>query len=101
MADANDWILEGRMKIAMCLFPEIDGKWHYALQMGVTEAVAIGGGVPVWEYLPAARLVKKYQDFGFNVPVLEGFVPMDNIKLGNEQAAAETEQFISVIRNIG
>ena len=89
------------MKIAMCLFPEIDGKWHYALQMGVTEAVAIGGGVPIWEYLPAARLVKKYQDFGFNLTTFEGWLPMDHIKRGTEGIEAETEQFIAAIRNLG
>jgi mannonate dehydratase len=89
------------MKIAMCLFPEIDGKWHHALQLGVTEAVAVGNGVPLWEYLPAARLVKKYQDFGFNVSTFEGWLQMDNIKRGTELAEAETEQFITAIRNLG
>lgn len=90
------------MKIAMCLEPAIGPKWHHALQMGITEAVAVGGaGIPIWDYLTLARVKKSYEDFGFNVSTFEGWLPMDAIKTGGDGHEAELEQFIAAIRNMG
>lgn len=57
--------------------------------------------MPIWDCLAAARLVKKYQDFGFNVSTSEGWLPMDHIKRGTERLEREMEQFIAAIRNLG
>src|SRR5688572_27652116 len=94
----SDW---RKMRIAMCLEPVVGPKWHHALQMGVTDAVAIGGSEPIWDYLTMARVVKRYRDFGFNLEVFEGSLPMDNIKRDTEARDAEMEQFINGIRNMG
>jgi mannonate dehydratase len=89
------------MRIAMCLEYEVGPKWHHALQMGVKDAVAIGGCGPVWDYLHMARVKKKFNDFGLNLEVFEGAIPMDRVKLGGEGAAEELEQIVTCIRNMG
>ena len=92
------------MKVAMCLEAEVSAKWHHTLQMGVTDAVAIrdvGTSIPIWDYLALARVKSSYEDFGFDLRVIEGWLPMDNIRLGTPEGEAELDRFIAVIRNMG
>ncbi|MBO0660977.1 mannonate dehydratase [Jiella sp. MQZ9-1] len=92
------------MKISMSLEPEIGPKWHYAREMGIEEVVAIrdaGPEVPIWDYLTFARVQKFYEDFGFKIGVIEGWVPMDNIRLGRPEGEAELERLIAVIEHMG
>lgn len=89
------------MKIAMCLEPEINDKWYHGLQMGVTDAVLLGGPVALWDPLVAARTKRFYNDFGYSVTVVEGSVPMEEIKQGSERRDAEMEQFLNAIRQMG
>ncbi|QBY01218.1 mannonate dehydratase [Rhodophyticola sp. CCM32] len=88
------------MKIAMCLEPEVSPKWHYALQMGVTEAVAISdAGIALWDMGTLARYKKLYTDFGFQVSTFEGWLDLNDIKTGGPLAALQTGRFIQTIRN--
>lgn len=92
------------MRIAMCLEPEVSAKWHHTLQMGVTDAVAIHDvttAKPLWDHLTMARIKKLYEDFGLNVTVIEGWLPMDNIRLGKPEGEAEIERVIATIQNMG
>ena len=92
------------MRIAMCLEDEPNAKWHLALQMGVTEAVAIrryDPDMPIWDYLTLARIKARYEDFGFRLAVIEGWLPMDAIRLGTEDRARELDRVLRTIENMG
>lgn len=89
------------MKIAMCLEPFENAKWHHGLQVGVTDGVLLGGPAKLWDYTEAARIKKRYNDFGYTVTVVEGSVPMEEIKQGTDQRDAEMDQFLTAIRNMG
>lgn len=92
------------MKIAMCLEPVMSPKWHYGREMCVDEAVGMRDAtpeVPIWDYLTLARVKKSYEDFGYKLRVLEGWVPMDAIKRGLPEAEQEMEQVLKTIENMG
>jgi mannonate dehydratase len=92
------------MRIAMCLEDVPNIKWHLAAQMGVTDAVAIrwpNTDLPIWDYLTLARVQATYADFGFALRVIEGWVPMDAIRLGSEARDIEMERLVATIRNMG
>lgn len=94
------------MRIAMCLEEEPSAKWHYALQTGVTDAVAlreVSDEVPLWDFLTLARLQQRYADFGLTVRVIEGWMEMDAIRLGVDEDARKVQfdRFADVIRNMG
>ncbi len=92
------------MRIAMCLEPEVNSKWHYGREMGVVDGVTIRDvttEVPIWELTTLARVQQSYQDFGFKIGVVEGWVPMNNIKLGLPEGELELERVIRVIENMG
>ena len=83
------------MRTALCLEPEINSKWHYGREMCVEDIVTIRDAtadIPVWDLMTLARIQKSYEDFGFKVRVLEGWIPMDNIKLGNPEGELELER---------
>ena len=88
----------------MCLEDEPNAKWHLALQMGVTEAVAIrhyDAGMPIWDYLTLARIKSRYEDFGFSLPVIEGWLPMDAIRLETPEREVEMDRVLRTIENLG
>lgn len=90
------------MKIAMCLEPVIGPKWHYALQTGVTEAVAISDpGIALWDIETLAGYKALYEDFGFSVSTFEGWLQLNDIKTGGPLAEQQLEQFIRTIQNFG
>jgi mannonate dehydratase len=92
------------MRFAYELRPTIDENWHLARQMGIDAAVSIGpprSDLPLSDYMTLARLKKQYEDFGFDLMVIEGWVPMDNIKRGTPEGEAELEQVCQIVRNMG
>nr|WP_321458320.1 mannonate dehydratase [uncultured Cohaesibacter sp.] len=92
------------MRTALCLEPEINSKWHYGREMCVEDIVTIRDAtadIPVWDLMTLARIQKSYEDFGFKVRVLEGWIPMDNIKLGNPEGELELERVLAMIENMG
>jgi len=92
------------VQIAMCLEDEPNAKWHLALQMGVTEAVAIrryDTDIPIWDYLTLARIKQRYEDFGFRLRVIEGWLPMDAVRLNTENRALELDRVLRTIENMG
>jgi len=92
------------MRFAIALKPDIDEMWHHSKQMGLEDAVAISGpraDLPLWDFRTAALVKKRYEDFGLNVSVVEGWLPMDNIKKGTPGREAEMELVLQAIRNLG
>ncbi len=86
----------------MCLGPVESPTWHYALQTGVTEAVAVSDfGVDVWDLDTVKSIKKRYTDFGFTVSTFEGWMQMNDIKTGGPLADQQLEQFKQMIRNFG
>lgn len=89
------------MKIAMCLEPRINAKWHHGVQIGVTDAVLLGGPVNLWDPLEVARVKRLYNDFGYSVTVSEASMPMDAIIQGTEERDAQMEQLLNGFRQMG
>ena len=92
------------MKLAMCLEPEFGPKWVYAKQMGMGYAVIVGHAdprLPLWDFQTLARLKSRFEDAGLVPLVIEGLVPMDNIRLGTSERDRELEELAMVIRNMG
>ena len=92
------------MKFAIALQPEVDEKWHLARQMGLEHAVGVsqpGAAGALWDYATCVRTKKLYEDFGFDLSVIEGWLPMENIKRATPEREAELERVLQAIRNIG
>lgn len=92
------------MRFAIALRPEVDEMWHHARQMGLEDAVAISGyreDLPLWDYRTAALVKKRYEDFGLDMAVVEGWLPLDHVKRGTSEREAELERFLQAIRNLG
>ncbi len=92
------------MRIAMCLEAEPDAKWHFARQMGLADAVALrvpGDDVPLWDFLVMARLKARFEDFGLRLAVLEGWIPMEDIKLDGPDRPRQMENLKAAVRNMG
>lgn len=92
------------MKFAIALEPIVNEKWHLAKQMGLEDAVAIGhpdASKALWDYGYCARLKKTYEDFGLNLSVIEGWLPMEAIKQGTAEREAELERVVKAIENLG
>ncbi len=92
------------MRFAIALESEVNEKWHHSKQMGLEDAVAIshpGSDRALWDYAFCARLKKLYEDFGLNLSVIEGWLPMDEIKRGTAEREAELERVLKAIENLG
>jgi mannonate dehydratase len=92
------------MKLAMCLEPEFGPKWVYAKQMGIDYAVILGPAdnrLPLWDFKTLVQLKSRFEDAGLVPLVIEGLVPMDNIRLATPERDRELEQLAMVIRNMG
>jgi mannonate dehydratase len=92
------------MRFAIALKPDVDEMWHHARQMGLEDAVAISNpreDLPLWDYRTAALVKKRYEDFGLNMSVVEGWLPLDHVKRGTPEREAELEKFLQAIRNLG
>lgn len=92
------------MRFAIALRPEVDEMWYHARQMGLEDAVAISSprtDLPLWDFRTAALVKQRYEDFGLNLSVVEGWLPMDNIKRGTPEREAELDLVLQAIRNLG
>lgn len=92
------------MHIAMCLEPVENEKWHHSLQMGVKHAVSIryaGEDEPLWDYVTLARLKKRYEDFGLELGVIEGWLPFDAVRTGRGDVETEFKRIETTIQNMG
>jgi mannonate dehydratase len=86
------------MRIASVLTPPDDRNLRLAAQCGVTDIVIRypGRGLAA---LVAER--DRIAGYGLRVSVVEGYLPIENIKLGNDRRDAEIEAMQELVRNMG
>ena len=71
------------MRIAIVLTPISDHHLRLASQLGVSDVVIRFPGL---EYSDLADLKTRIESFGLRVPVMEGYLPIEDIKLGGRPA---------------
>ena len=86
------------MRIAIVLTPISDHHLRLASQVGVSDVVIRFPGL---EYSELADQKVRIESFGLRVPVIEGYLPIEDIKLGGPQRDAEIEQMKTLIHNMG
>ena len=92
------------MKLAMCLWGEVDEKWPLAKQMGVDHAVTLSDPKPdhpLADYQTMALLKKRYEDAGLDLQVVEGWIPMENIRRATPEREREMELVQRTVENMG
>lgn len=92
------------MKIAMCLEYELNNKWHLARQIGVRHAVSLKGqnnDIAAWDLPELARAKARYNDFGYELSVMEGWLPIKGTRLGSEEGKLETARVLAMVENMG
>jgi mannonate dehydratase len=86
------------MRLASVLTPPSDYHLRLAAQCGVEDIVL---RYPGPEPGALTALKDRAESFGLRAPVVEGYLPIENIKLGNERRAAEIEEMVQLVRNMG
>ena len=86
------------MRIGIVLTPISDHHLRLASQVGVSDVVIRYPGL---EYSDLADQKARIESFGLRVSVIEGYLPIEDIKLGGPQRDAEIEQMKTLIRNMG
>ncbi|MSP13735.1 MAG: mannonate dehydratase [Chloroflexi bacterium] len=86
------------MRIASVLTPISDHHLTLARQVGITDIIIRYPGL---DYDKLARLKEHIESFGLQVPVVEGYLPMEEVKLGTAGSATEIEQIKTLICNMG
>jgi mannonate dehydratase len=98
------------MKLAEIFAPPVDRLWHLVKQCGADHVVGSFGGnwdkeraadEKPWSYKPLERLKKAYEDFGFELAVIEARPPTDKIKLGLPGRDEQIEAICDLLRNMG
>ncbi len=98
------------MKLAEVFAPPVGRLWHLVKQCGADHVVGSFGGnwdterapdEKPWSYKPLERLKKAYENFGFELAVLEARPPTDKIKLGLPGRDEQIEDVCELIRNLG
>ncbi|SFG85633.1 mannonate dehydratase [Halopelagius inordinatus] len=94
------------MEPALILPAERDERWDLAKQMGVETAVyhslEIGDGSRPWRYDELLELTQEFRDYGLELGVIEGCVPIsDDTRLGREGRDEEIARFKRYLRNLG
>ncbi|RDI70130.1 mannonate dehydratase [Halopelagius longus] len=94
------------MEPALILPAERDERWDLAKQTGVETAVyhslEIGDGSRPWRYDELLELVQEFRDYGLELGVIEGCVPIsDATRLGREGRDEEIARFKRYLRNLG
>lgn len=94
------------MRPSLVLPPDRDERWNLAKQIGVETAVIhtleIGDGSRPWRYTELLELIQKFREYGIEVGVIEGCVPIsDTTRLGREGRDEEIERFKQYLRNLG
>lgn len=86
------------MRIAIVLTPISDHHLRLASQVGVSDVVIRFPGLDSSDL--AARKAR-IESFGLAVSVIEGYLPIEDIKLGGPRRDAEIEQMKTLIGNMG
>ena len=94
------------MEPSLILPPERDERWDLAKQVGVETAVVhtleIGDGSRPWQYDELLALTREFRDYGLDVGVIEGCVPIsDDTRLGRDGRTEEIERFKQYLRHLG
>lgn len=86
------------MRITLVVTPMTDEFLQLSAQVGATDVVARYPGQD-----PAAlqALSDRVRSFGLRLSVIEGYVPMDKIKIGEPERDEEIDQICELIRNMG
>lgn len=85
------------MRLASVLTPLSDYNLRLASQCGVTDITVRYPGPEPGALLTVKERVASY---GMRVSIIEGFLPIENIKLGNDRRDAEIEEMIALVRNM-
>lgn len=86
------------MRLASVLTPLSDYHLRLAAQCGVEDIVIRYPGPELADLL---KVKERIESFGLRGSVVEGYLPIENIKLGNERRDAEIEEMIWLVRNMG
>jgi mannonate dehydratase len=86
------------MRIALVLTPLSDANLRLAAQIGVEDIVSRYPGI---DPVKLGQLQSRITDAGLRLAVIEGYLPMDRIKLGQPGRDEEVEQLQTLIRNMG
>jgi mannonate dehydratase len=86
------------MRIALVLTPFTDYNLRLASQIGVTDVVI---RYPGQEYLKLINLKTEIEGYGMRLSVVEGYLPIENTKLGTAERDVEIEYVKTLIRNMG
>jgi mannonate dehydratase len=95
------------MEIAEALPPTPSPLWTLVKQAGVTHAVGslprtdADGPLRPWSFDALARAKSAYNDFGFELSVLESRPPLTKAKLGLPGRDEEIETVIELLQNLG
>jgi mannonate dehydratase len=85
------------MRLATVLTPLSDHNLRLARQAAVTDVTVRYPG-PDWESLLETK--RRIESFGLRWSVIEGYLPIENIKLGNERRDAEIAEIQQLLRNM-
>lgn len=86
------------MRIALVITPFNDYNLRLSSQIGVEQIVL---RYPGQDYLKLINFKTRIEGFGLQLGVIEGYLPIENIKLGNEARDEEIEQMKTLIRHAG
>ncbi len=85
------------MRLATVLNPESDINLRLASQTGATDLVIRYPGRGL-DALESAK--QRIEPYGLKVCAIEGYLPIENIILGNQAREAEIEEMIELVRNM-
>ena len=99
------------IKVAEMLSPQPSALWTMVKQCGIDHVVGamdfsrgtehLGSEDLPWGYNSLANVQKKYQDFGFELAVIESRPPLNKVKLGLPGRDEEIDSVCQLIRNMG
>jgi mannonate dehydratase len=85
------------MRLASVLTPFSDYNLQLAAQCGVTDVVIRYAGTELADLLAVCDHARR---FGLRVAAIEGYLPIENIKLGNARRDAEIEEMKRLMQNM-
>ncbi len=85
------------MRLASVLTPFSDYNLQLAAQCGVTDVVTRYPGRELADLVAVRDHARR---FGLRLAAIEGYLPIENIKLGNSQTGAEIQEMKRLIRNM-